>query len=107
MSSSFHSKMSKVDPVAYEGVEAVFGIEKEQKKLAAAESEQSRLLRESEAANAAAAERLKVKQVGTREQDLRQAASAAGATRSGNEQDFLSGGRPRARRRYASQELLG
>ena len=46
-------------------------------------------------------------QVATRGQELRTAAAAAGATRSGNEQDWLGGGKPKVRRKDAAQVLLG
>ena len=59
------------------------------------------------AGNAAAAEALQEKQVATREQDLRAAAAAAGATRSGNQRDWLSGGPVRAKRKDAAKALLG
>ena len=59
------------------------------------------------APNAAAAEALQEKQVATREQDLRAAAAAAGATRSGNQRDWLSGGPVRAKRKDAAKALLG
>ncbi len=55
----------------------------------------------------AAADAQKAGQVATRGQELKVAAAAAGATRSDNEQDWLGGGKPRARRKDAAKELLG
>ena len=107
MSTSFHSKTKSFDPAMHAVVEGVFGIEKQDLAEKAALAEQDRLNAEADTANAAAADRLETRQVATRGQELRAGAAAAGATRSGNEQDVLSGGKPRAKRRYASQELLG
>lgn len=105
--SGVHKFAKKFDPLGFAVVEGAFGIEKAEKQQAAALAEQDRLNAEAGAANAAAADRLQVRQVSTRGQELRRAAGAASATRSGNEQDFLVGGKPRAKRRNASKELLG
>lgn len=58
------------------------------------------------ASDARAAEALKVKQVSTREQEVRQSAAAAGVTRSDNEQDYLMARAP-VKRKNASRILLG
>jgi len=106
MSSSFHQKTKKFDPLGHASVEGIFDIEGHEKKQAAAAAEQDRLLAEQAAANAAAAERMKTRQVQTRGMEMQQQARAAGATRSGNEQDYLTARAP-ARRRYAHKDLLG
>jgi len=106
VSSSFHKKVAKVDPLGYAVVEGVFDIEGQEKKQAAAAAEQDRLLAEQASANAAAAERMKTRQMQTRGVEMQQQARAAGATRSGNEQDYLTARAP-TRRRYAHKDLLG
>lgn len=106
MSSALHQKTKKFDPLGHAAVEAVFDIEGQEKKQAAAAAEQDRLLAEQASANAAAAERMKTRQVQTRGVEMQQQARAAGATRSGNEQDYLTARAP-TRRRYAHKDLLG
>lgn len=106
MSRSFHRFTEQADPLGNAAVEAVFGIEKSGKEQDAAEAASKQFALDQESANAAAEERLRVKQVGTRGQELRAAAAAAGATRSGNEADLLTGA-PRRKRKDASTDLLG
>lgn len=105
--SGVHKFAKKYDPLGYEVVEGALGVDKEKKAQADALAEQDRLNAEADVANAAAADRLTTRQVGTRKQELQAAAGAAGAVRSGNEQDSLTGGKPRAKRKYASVDLLG
>jgi hypothetical protein len=106
MSSSFHSKTKKFDPAGHEVVEGVFGIEKADEAAKAAEAAAKAETDSRTDADARAAEALKVKQVGTREQNVRSTAAAAGVTRPGNEQDFLLARAP-TKRKYASRTLLG
>lgn len=107
MSASFHRFTAQADPLGNAAVEGLFGIEKSDKEAKAAEAAAAEAARLQGEADAAAADRLTTRQVATRGQDLKAAAAAAGVTRSGNQQDWLAGGRPRAKRKDAANVLLG
>ena len=107
MSASFHKKTKSFDPLGHAAVEGIFDIEGQEKKQAAAEQAAKDEAARRAAEESAAAERLQTRQVATRGQELRAAASAAGATRTENQYDWLAGGKPRAKRRDASKTLLG
>jgi cytochrome c5 len=106
MSASFHKQTKSLDPLGHAAVEGVFGIEKSDKEAKAAEAAAKKYASDQDAMNAAAADRLTTRQVATRGQELRSAASAAGATQSGNKADWLAGPKTR-KRRDASVALLG
>lgn len=104
--SGVHKFAKKFDPLGYAVAEGVFGIDKSRKQAESAEAAARAQSDERTASDARAAAALETKQVETRSQNVRAAASAAGATRSGNEQDYLSAKAP-VKRRYASRVLLG
>jgi hypothetical protein len=108
MSSSFHKFTKKVDPLGHALVEGVFGIEKQEKKIAAAKAAQDAELATRQQSDAALAEKMKVTQVGERRQELNERAAAAGATRSENDVQLLgASGGTSPRKRNASRTLLG
>lgn len=101
MSSSFHQKTKKADPLGHGIVEAVFDIEGQENRQRLEQEEYQASLDARAREEAAAAEQLKTRQVDTRDQRHQAAADAAGATRSGNK------GALTPRKRYAAKELLG
>jgi hypothetical protein len=106
MSSSFHQKTKKLDPLGHAAVEGVFGIEKQEKKIASAQAAQDAELAQRKLSDEALQDKMRVAQVGERRQQAGAAASAAGATRVRSDADLLgfSGG---AKRRASSRVLLG
>lgn len=107
MGSSFHDFTKKFDPIGHASVEAVHGIDKRKKQNEAAVAKAQSVADKRKADEDAALERMKVTQVATRQQNIDKRAAAAGAMRSGNDQDVIRGGNTPARRKYASKVLLG
>jgi hypothetical protein len=106
VSSSFHSKTKGFDPLGHAAVEGVFGIEKQEKKIAAAQAAQDAELAQRKLSDAALQEKMRVTQVGERRQQAGAAASAAGATRVRSDADLLGyAGGPK--KRQSSRVLLG
>jgi hypothetical protein len=106
MSSSFHQSTKKFDPLGHAAVEGVFGIEKQDKKVKAAQAAQDAELAQRKLTDEALQEKMRVTQVGERRQAAGAAASAAGATRVRSDADLLgyAGG---AKKRASSRVLLG
>ena len=106
MSSSFHKLTKKIDPLGHAAVEGVFGIEKQEKKIAAAKAAQDAEFAQRKLTDEALQEKMRVTQVGERRQQAGAAASAAGATRVRSDADLLgfSGG---PKKRQSSRVLLG
>ena len=105
MSASFHKKMKGIDPLGHAVVEGVFGIGKQAASIAAEKKKQTDY-EAGQATRAAEMEKRRGVQVDTRAQAIA-AASAAGATRIGNDADLLGTSAGGAKRRYASRVLLG
>jgi len=106
MSSSFHRKIKKFDPLGHAAVEGVFGIEKQEKKLAAAQAAQDAELASRQQSDAALQDKMRVTQVADRRQTANRQAAAAGATRIRNDEDLL-GYAPPVKRRASSRALFG
>jgi len=106
MSSSFHNKMKGIDPLGRAAVEGVFGIEKQEKKIASAKAAQDAELAQRKLSDEALQDKMRVTQVGERRQQAGAAASAAGATRVRSDANLLgfSGG---PKKRQSSRVLLG
>jgi len=106
MSSSVHKFTKKFDPLGHAAVEGVFGIDKQEKKIKAAQAAQDADLAQRKLSDEALQDKLRVTQVDERRQQAGAVASAAGATRVRNDADLLgfSGG---AKRRASSRVLLG
>jgi len=106
MSSSFHQSTKKFDPLGHAAVEGVFGIEKQEKKIASAKAAQDAELAQRKLTDEALQDKMRVTQVGERRQQAGAAASAAGATRVRSDADLLgyAGG---AKKRASSRVLLG
>lgn len=101
MSSSFHKLTKKIDPLGHAAVEGVFDIEGQEQAQAREQAKYKASLNAREREEAAAAEKLRMQQFATRDQQRQAGAVAASATRSGNK------GALTPRRRYAAKELLG